>query len=499
MEQVASALLAFPPQDSQPKGTPDAQNEAYHKAATLHVQKLRELIKDRGRDLVLHSNNLLSVLDPATHSLSYLAVVYKLSLPTISTDVPRGFVHEKLRTILTKLDGRQCRYAGYLLKDLLNAVAGGTLSLPPPVAVEVLSSALRSLDPSGRMFTHLHLPLAKLAYESGAIEPALPTINSDIVFYPGMGSSDHFYYYVSDMTLAPPFYMSVDTGLTENVTGADVVEYNMLCGLIHCARRDWEKAHAAFQQVASHPTKENGCSPVMVDGYKKGILVGLLAKGVASAEVPQVTAFVNSAYFTAGKEYAALATAFASDDVQQLIREAHEHSQLWEDDGNAALLGEVLASYQKWRILSLRDVYTKLSLPEIRRQTKSGETGEELPTDEDVETIVQNMIVSGMLSGVIEKNDDGTKFLTFLPAGTELSEDEFARELSGAQQQVESVRALLKATNRRLATSKQYIKWAIREDRRDKTVDTHETTPAFPYDSQLMDEEDLMGGIEASG
>jgi len=346
------------------------------------------------------------------------------------------------------------------------------------------------------MFTHLHLPLAAMAYQSGAIEPILPIIDSDIVFYPGMGTHETSQY-LCDPTLPPPVYMSTSTGLTENVKDSTVLEYNLVCGLIYCSRRDWTKACAAFERVVTYPTKEGGCSQIMVDGFKKWNLVTLLSTGSPPAAMPHVTAPTIKTFYTLGKHYVDLATAFASDDVQQLKREAEEHAQLWLDDGNTTLVEEVLASYQKWRVLSLRDIYTKLSIPEIRRQTKSGETGQALATDEDVEALIQNMIIAGMLNGVIEKNDDGTKFLTFLPPSVQLSEHEFTQELNRTMGNIKGLGALLTATNRRLGTSKEYIKWAVKEDKRDKSGEAHD--PTLPFESQHIDDEDLMGGIVTSG
>ena len=58
MDQVASALLAFPPQSDL------TDNDIYHKAAVLHTQRLSKLLKERPRDLVGFSTELLNVLRP---------------------------------------------------------------------------------------------------------------------------------------------------------------------------------------------------------------------------------------------------------------------------------------------------------------------------------------------------------------------------------------------------------------------------------------------------
>ncbi len=56
MDQCAIALLAFPPQSD------DADNEAYHQAALLHIQRTAKMVKERAKDLVAFSAELLNVL-----------------------------------------------------------------------------------------------------------------------------------------------------------------------------------------------------------------------------------------------------------------------------------------------------------------------------------------------------------------------------------------------------------------------------------------------------
>ncbi|KAI1816365.1 hypothetical protein GGS20DRAFT_538678 [Poronia punctata] len=489
MDQCANALLAFPPQDDSLN-----TNETYNEAALVHVQQLGLFIKDRSKELVGFSTSLLNILDPAIHSLSYLAVLHQLVVPHLATSVPQAFVLEKLVTFLMKFDGRQCRYAGSMLLDILNAVGSRTL-LPPSVAVETLSSALLKLDPSATMFTHLHHTLVVLAYTTDVMNPALPVIDSDIVYFPGMANQETGQY-LCDLKLPPYAYISRSTGLADNVTSSMVLEYDFLCGMIYCTKRDWEKARVAFGRVVTYPVKEAGCSKIMVDAYKKWALVSLLSTGSFANASPFITTSTHKIFNTLGNHYTALAATFASDDVEKLLVEASQHAHIWQEDGNASLVEEVLATYQKWRVLSLRDIYTKLSIAEIRKATKSGETGQALPTDEDVEALIQTMIIGGMLNGVIEKNDDGTKFLTFLPSVVYQPEAEFDEECARIMERLKGVGAVIAATNQRLGTSKDYIKWSIRESRRDKSGEAHDAVPEF---ESHIDDEDLMGGVMATG
>ncbi|CAJ2502862.1 Uu.00g102560.m01.CDS01 [Anthostomella pinea] len=484
MDQYASALLAFPPE------TDLNDNALYDQAARSHLNKLSKLLKERSNELVTYGPQLLELLDPSVNSLSYLAVLYTLVIPGLASSASREFLLEKVTVFLMTFDGRQCRYAGSNLLEIMGAVGSGQL-LPPSVAVGALASAVLNIDPTGTMLTSSYLMLAKLAYHTDNIDPALQVIDKNIVFYPNMnnhGDPDC----LCDLSLSPPSYITRDNGLTATMKPAGVMEYDLLCGLMFCSRRDWAKAFAAFERVVTFPTREGGASKLMAEAYKKWVLVSLLLKGKQS-ELPSYTGGVaNKLYGVVGKAYTNLASLFVTEDVQALRSEAEKNGEIWLEDCNMGLVQEVLAAYQKWRVLGLQDVYTKITISEIRKQTTSAETGEKLGKDEDVRMLIQNMIIGGMLNGVIEKNDDGTDFLTFLSPTTQLSEQDFAKELARTAMRLKQLQPIFKATNERLGTNKDYVKHLIKESKRTDKGDGQD--PTLGFDSQV-DDEDLMGGI----
>lgn len=60
MDQCASTLLAFPPQSDA------VDNEAYHRAALVHVQRLSKILKEAPADLVGYSVQLFNVRLPSS-------------------------------------------------------------------------------------------------------------------------------------------------------------------------------------------------------------------------------------------------------------------------------------------------------------------------------------------------------------------------------------------------------------------------------------------------
>ncbi|KAI1662660.1 hypothetical protein F4813DRAFT_341470 [Daldinia decipiens] len=491
MEQLAATLLAFPESNSANSSLVD--NVTFDAAAKLHVSKLSKLLKDHNASLVAHGPRLIDMLDPAVHTLSYLAVLHTLILPALDSSIPRDALLTKFVRFLYVFDARQARYARSHLHDILLAAGSGQY-LPPSVAVRALATAILRLDPTGSMLTTSHFQLVKLAYQTNNIEPALPVLDMNIVYFPGMASYGEPKF-LCDLSLPPPAYLSRETGLTTNLKSSFVLEYDMFRGMSYCALRDWAKAYAAFERVVTYPTREGGVSKIMVEAYKKWVLVSLLSTGKLSDPPSYTGAAANKLYGNIGKPYTALAVLFVAHNAKGLKAEVEKNTQIWLEDGNSGLVQEVLAAYQKWQVLGLEEIYSKISLSEIREKTTSAETGDMLQKDEDVQTLVQNMIISGMLNGVVEKNDDGTAFLTFLSPSTQLSEKEFAAELAGTAARLKQLQPIFKTTKERLGTSKEYIKHVAKEKLRG---DKSEPDPTLAFDAHV-DDEDLMGGVVATG
>ncbi len=247
-----------------------------------------------------------------------------------------------------------------------------------------------------------------------------------------------------------------------------VLEYDLVSALCYLHQRRWQQAFDALERVITFPTRDNGCSKIMAEAFNKWVLTGLLLKGKTPVIPPTTGNGAQKAYNTLGKPYLAIAKAFEQTTAAQLRTElSNVNEQFFVEDGNLGLLNEVLRHYQKWQILSLRDVYAKIPLEKIRQTTQDGETAAHLETVGEVEKLLKSMIEDGMLRGVIEKPTDGKPaYLTFLSSTDTLSEEQFAVEIRASAQRIKNLEPVLKATNERLATSKDYIRHLIKEKSR---------------------------------
>lgn len=368
--------------------------------------------------------------------------------------------------------------------------------------VGLISTAILRIDPTGSMLTSHHLDLVHLAYNTDMAENAFPAIDRQIVYFPGVSQergdgysnshvgSDKF---LCDLSLPPTDYIKQETGLTTILDVEHVLEYEFFAGLLYASRNQWQKARAAFERIVTHPTRDGGVSKIMTDAYKKWLLVSLLLNG----RTPQIPANAGSnakkAYETVGKPYAAIASHFDAMAAVALKKEVEDHANEWQNDLNTGLVNQVLAAHQKWQIMDLRKVFSKVSLSDIRQNTCSAETGAVLPSDDEVERLIQGMIDSGMLKGIIEEPDDKPAYLKYLSEAEELSEAEYKNEIAAAVQRMKELETIYRTTNTRLSANPAWIKHVIREQKREKENSGQaQSVPSF--DAQIEDE-DLMSGV----
>ncbi|KAK0614178.1 hypothetical protein B0T14DRAFT_438502 [Immersiella caudata] len=481
MDQYASVILAFP--DGQ-----DLSDVEYHRAARQHVQKIEKLVKDAA-DFGSQAAQLLEHIDPAVNSISYLAVLGGILQRERAPQTNITLLTSITRFLMT-FDARQIRYAGTAFSNLLGFVGEGSL-LPASVAVDLLATAILRIDPTGSMLTSHHLPLVRLALLTDSIEPALPVIEKDIVFFPGVrGSGDSRH--LCDLQLSPSEYITPESGLTGKLKSSVVLQYDLLVAKCFIKRRAWQQAFDALERVISYPIKDQACSKIMTEAYNKWVLVGLLLNGKAPTLPTSVAASTRKAYSILGKPYTSIAEAFDLKTAEALKGEFESLGpQFWAEEGNLGLMNYVLAHYQRWMIVNLQKTYTKISLDHVRRLTQSAETGKELGTEAELLALLEDMTSGGMLNGRVEPAvGEKPAHLVFLAPAEELSEAGFATQMLQTAQRIKELGPIVKATNERLATTREYVRFLAREQK----GGSKSIADFVGFDTQVEDE-DLMTGI----
>ncbi|KAK3899877.1 hypothetical protein C8A05DRAFT_46174 [Staphylotrichum tortipilum] len=484
MDQLASMLLEFPPAGG------FADDEQYNRAAKLHSQNLNKpSVSQHLRDAAVH---LVEHVDPAANSLSHLALLVALGN---TNSLPQADLLAKISVFLVTFDARQIRYAGKSFSTILDWLVGGDL-FPASVAVSLLTTALLRLDPTGSVLTSHHVALAKLAFTTDNVEAALPLLEKNIVFYPTT-KTVHDPRPLCGADLTPAAYITISHGFTTPLTSTDVLQYDLFRGLAFIQRRAWQHALDALERVITYPTRDlYSCSKIMVEAYNKWILVGLLLSG-KTPTLPLTTApGAQKAFSTLCKSYQALGKAFEEGTADAFKTEYETlGAAFFSEENNLGLVRLVLQHYQRWQILNLRRVFSKISLEQIRARTRSAETGDPLASVGEVETLVAGMIGEGMLGGVIERPADGGEaYLSFHAAeGEGLSEAEFAGRMARTAQRLRALEPLVGATNERLGANREYVRFLAERQKKEKEG-RKEYELSF---LNQVEDEDLMTGVVA--
>ncbi|PKK42601.1 hypothetical protein CI102_13451 [Trichoderma harzianum] len=485
MDEVKRLFLDFSPSPASYPST-----KSYDAAAKSYAASVTKLSSDVQTAIQRNPIEALQLVDPSTNSIGYLSIIDTLLRGSVPESTPRSLLLDEAVRFLLKFDPIQIRYVGSLFRSLLEDL-GSFFS--PLVAVELLANAILRIDPSGSVFTSTHLIMAKLAYDTNCIEPALKVLDADILFYPRNThparpeNAKNLY----DTEVEPYVYIA-SASLTDAIKSTSILEYHLLQAMAYISRKDWPKAQIALERVIGHPIKDKGVSKIMVDGYKKWLLVGLLREGRPPSFPSYITNATKSTYNGLSEAYNNIATLFTTDGASALKEEFEKGRPTWEEDSNLTLLEEALVSYQKWQVINLRRIYHQVSISQIRQTTLSAQTAETLKDDEQVLLLVSDMIDSGMLKGQLQVGlTAGESYVTFHEEHDLMTEADFAREVARSHASIETLTKQYRVTNERLSSTKDYARHLVREQKR---MDKDIADAGVGFDTHIEDE-DLMTGV----
>lgn len=299
------------------------------------------------------------------------------------------------------------------------------------------------------------------------------------------------------LSLSPSIYITPSSGLTKKLSYLEILEYFIFCGMACLGTRKWGSALRHFECAITYPVRDAVSKP-MVEAYKKWVLTGVILYGKMLA-LPKITSSIAAkAYHTLAKPYENLARTFENDSASKLKSEAKHGEQIWVTDCNSGLVNEVLASYQKFQIRNLANIYCKLSLPEIHSLTTCARPDSENLSVSDTERLVLSMISQGELSATISKTPPNPSVLTFSINGPALMEQQVQQELAATKSRILYISQEIKMTNRNLTHNKEYIKFLQKQKKNSKQDDSDNENQAAGNALNWNDidelDEDIMGG-----
>ncbi|KAJ5964632.1 uncharacterized protein N7479_004508 [Penicillium vulpinum] len=405
-------------------------SDEYDRRIRELVEYFRRLQSTKALDSFASDGTFLSNFDPVIDSIPYLFVlrVQIQKAQEINTNVlpadlrPSGKLWTCAAHFLTNFDGVQVRYAGRewrLLVELVGqasqaasmasrlffqsysgSIANLTL-LQPLLGAKLVRDAMLRLDPSCAVFTSSHLLLVRLCLQAKAYSCALPVLDKQIFHFPisqgraFSGPSALCADHASSVS-----FMTEASGVSSKLSYRDYLQYFLYGGMVYMALKEWRNALHFLGIVISAPST-NPVSLIMVEAYKKWVLVGLLEKGKLCSPPSITTPHVVKVYQSLARPYIILAHAFEHGDLKRLDAEIDAGKGVWCADNNFGLVSQVVGAFFSQTVIKLGKTFAALTVADLSKQVFPS------PVCADVtRSAVSSLIISRALNATLVQTKD---------------------------------------------------------------------------------------------
>ncbi|XP_065826764.1 COP9 signalosome complex subunit 3-like [Oscarella lobularis] len=333
------------------------------------VRNSREMLSKN----MAHVANALESFDAELHTLGVLGILYaKSTLPSIP-DVD-GFLTQ-IQTFVRVCATPQISHATDLYCSLCHCYTKLILGLKHPIkGIETLKLAVEKLRPTPNHLTSIHADLAQVCLLSKCFKPVLPFLECDIGDFVQEGN------------------------------GFDVkmlLLYYYYGGMIYTGIKQFDKALFFFEAAVTTPAQ--AVSAIMLEAYKKYILVSLLLHGKVHA-LPRYTSGVVGRYLKPlCAPYNELTTAYSTNSAAEVQKVVTKHKDAFIKDTNMGLVKQVVASRNRKNIQMLTKTFLTLSLADMASRVQ-------LSSPKEAEKCILHMIEDGEIFATIDHQNGMVSF-----------------------------------------------------------------------------------------
>ncbi|TGO46452.1 hypothetical protein BOTNAR_0587g00050 [Botryotinia narcissicola] len=491
MDNFLSRMLLFPPHPAPLVPLTDLQ---YDTGITSQIESLKKTSDKTLLQSTAGDESPLDVINPSLNTVPYIYVLraHIAAAHRGEKGINVNDLWEKATAFLHSFDQRQIRYLGKEMQDVMEFVAQvASEQRQPGAAIPPIREAILRIDPSGSVLTSNHIYLVRLTLQTRYFAAITELIDKPILYIPARQPVSYTRY-LCEVDLPAQSYVTIKSNFSTKLSPLEILEYFYYSGSIYIGLQRWDAALEMLENAIIYPSNDNSVSLVMVEAYKKWLLVGLLQYGKI-LQLPKTTsAAAAKTYHIIAKPYEAIAGIFETGSAARLKSEAEFGRQVWSDDANFGLICCVLAAYQKFQIRNLANVYSKIGAADIMSLTMSAETGAKLTSIKQIEDLVQSMIAEGTLPATMVRDQSGHAVVTFSPTGPVLSETQVQNDLVASTRRIQSLSKQIKVTDRVLTHDKRYIDSAQKAQLKQKNAANAGGT-AEPLDwNSLIEDEDIM-------
>ncbi|KAI1977102.1 hypothetical protein LOZ53_002126 [Ophidiomyces ophidiicola] len=464
MADLFGLLTSFPPH-STPGNTSETEIE---QKAHEFVSHLRKISPSDFTRAIPNLQTLDSVLDPSTRSISYLFLLLAHHQAAKSSTAqsfaaivrPGGGLWCKIAAFLQVFDTVQVRYAGHEFNKLVELFAKESeVGLKPLSAITSIQQAMLRLDSSGSTFTSIHTIFVRLCLLAQCYLPATRVLDRNICHFPTTADKTFIKWskaLPSHRQVPSVSYITASSGLPGRITHRTYLEYFLYGAMIYIGLKQWERARHFLQIVISAPAKST-ISMVMVEAYKKWVLVTLLEKGSVPSIPHTVSISVAKIYRALAKQYDALAVIFKTGSIARLKSEIIAGKEFWRKDNNTGLVIQILDACRRHSIRKLEQTFVALPVPDTAQRL-----GLENRSDRDVELHIVKLLSTAQLSARLFQSSNPAdptilRFDHFSPALRGAAESKLWDQLLEQKKRVDQLVHDIYGTDIKLELGRDYI------------------------------------------
>lgn len=151
----------------------------------------------------------------------------------------------------------------------------------PLLAVLAVRDAIVRLDPSSEVLTSVHTTFIKLTLVSRSYSLAVPVLERQVCHFPTVTGQAYQNYHQPLLCAeheSSTAFITDASGFSKQLAYRDHLQFFLYGAMIYMALKKWDRALHYLSIVISCPVT-NAVSKIMVEGYKKWLLVSLLRNG----------------------------------------------------------------------------------------------------------------------------------------------------------------------------------------------------------------------------
>ncbi|XP_031634483.1 COP9 signalosome complex subunit 3 [Contarinia nasturtii] len=317
-------------------------------------------------------DNVLETLDVQQHSLGVLHVLVAKLINFSNATSDGENIIKLVRDFIQACNGEQVRHAPQAYAELCHLftnyiIKSGT---SPIQGIKVLAHAVDKIRLFDSQLTPVHADLFQLSLCAKIFNPALKFLDIDIT--------------------------AISTTEDNNHDAKYFLLYYYYGGMIYSAIKNYERALYFFEVAVSTPAL--AMSYIMLESYKKYILVSLILEGKISS-IPKYSSQVITRFVKPlSHAYHDLATAYETSQSDEIRNVINKYREVFVRDMNFGLVKQVAASLYKKNIQRLTQTFLTLSLVDVANKVH-------LNGPNEAEKYIVDMIKSGEIFASINQKD----------------------------------------------------------------------------------------------